>query len=242
VAVAEQQQAQNKKVYSNYLVPVDCDFACGSQSVNGCWCDEHCFGNKDCCFNFASVCPDWKMPPPGTPRTAKYAPPPAQNIGPPDFSHLYSACAGLCGMKSSTSNGMACYCDDKCHVNYDCCPDKMEHCGQATGSTAVVASQPGAWGSNSISAFSIAAAMVTEPAFVPGWMFGQPVYSNKNGYQQQSFHFKQGSINTDPSGLTCQGRCGYWSVAREDSSRICFCDQQCTTIGDCCTDYAITCT
>lgn len=241
--VQKAEQEQTVVQYSNQQAPTNCEFACGSQAVTGCWCDEHCFVNKDCCFNMQSSCPDWKLPPPGTPRTVKYQPPPAQNMGPPDYSHLYTACNGLCGKKSSKSNGDACYCDDKCHANYDCCPDKVEYCGkQQPGNT--FKPQLGAWGSNSITAFSVAAAMVKKPSYVPGWMFGQPSYSTKYGYQQSSHfsNFKQQDFNKDPTGLTCQGHCGYWSVSRSDLSINCFCDPTCTIVQDCCSDYAISCT
>jgi hypothetical protein len=93
--------------------------ACGDVSPDGCFCDDLCAQEGDCCEDFVDACP-------ALAEESGLVPAPPD----PSFS-----CAGSCG---SEAPGGGCFCDEICAEFGDCCGDKVAHCG-GPGSDAVVA-------------------------------------------------------------------------------------------------------
>ena len=75
-----------------------CTDSCGGQSEDGCWCDEWCAYNGDCCDDKSAVCDAEPEP--------------------------VTSCAGSCGGESADG----CWCDDSCALYGDCCDDKADVC------------------------------------------------------------------------------------------------------------------
>lgn len=91
-----------------------CEGSCGGQSPDGCFCDEFCAQEGDCCADAAEVCPD--------------------EVGTQETDQAHS-CADACGGPAPSE---LCFCDDACAELGDCCGDKVAECG-GEGNDAVVA-------------------------------------------------------------------------------------------------------
>lgn len=76
-----------------------CEGFCGGQAPDGCWCDQACVANGDCCEDACEAC----------------------DIGcPPDPD----SCEGHCDDQAPGG----CYCDDACQDFGDCCEDVCDAC------------------------------------------------------------------------------------------------------------------
>ncbi|TVQ56518.1 MAG: hypothetical protein EA377_02100 [Phycisphaerales bacterium] len=86
--------------------PDSCAGSCGGQSPFGCWCDEDCEANDDCCDDVCDECPGLDLCDPG--------------IDP-------YTCEGFCGEMAPGG----CWCDDWCEFFDDCCDDVCDECDDA---------------------------------------------------------------------------------------------------------------
>lgn len=134
--------------FHHFYLPFECTGFCGMQALSGCWCDHHCFDEKDCCYGYKNACPNYQ----GSGPRVNYDPVesgvyyphagPALMTGltwsemvpPPGTLTEKASCQGKCGFQSSKINGdngygSICYCDQECHRKNDCCPDKVKFCG-----------------------------------------------------------------------------------------------------------------
>lgn len=132
--------------------PYQCTYYCGQQAPSGCWCDDRCYQNQDCCLGYVEACDrntfvqvqyDSRADAPNQPGSttalgtgiAYYAD--TANTG---IQAYFGAvkdkytntnfCSGFCGSSSYNSIlQQECYCDHTCHATLDCCPDKVKNCG-----------------------------------------------------------------------------------------------------------------
>jgi hypothetical protein len=94
---------------------------CGEESPDGCFCDDICAEEGDCCEDFVDACPDIAE---------------ASGLGDgADGSDPAFSCENSCGEEAA---GGGCFCDEVCAEFGDCCGDKVAHCG-GEGSDAVIA-------------------------------------------------------------------------------------------------------
>jgi len=77
-----------------------CQGACGGESSDGCWCDEDCVQNGDCCPDKKDVCP-----------------------------HLTCRNTECNDIVIDQKSGEFCYCDNECVKHNDCCADFNIYCG-----------------------------------------------------------------------------------------------------------------
>jgi hypothetical protein len=104
-----------------------CKGICGKQAPSGCFCDDLCQQNGDCCTDKALVCGGASGPICGN-GTCEVGE--SSTSCASDCPASSSTCKGYCGGKSAGT----CYCDDQCAQSGDCCPDKVPVCG--TGASA----------------------------------------------------------------------------------------------------------
>ncbi len=105
-----------------------CEGACGGQSDAGCWCDDFCFGNGDCCDDVCDFCGADYPADCGLP----YCGDGVCNNGetcedcPGDCGACpVETCEGACGGQADAG----CWCDEACFVAGDCCGDVCDFCG-----------------------------------------------------------------------------------------------------------------
>jgi hypothetical protein len=103
-----------------------CKGICGKQAPAGCFCDDQCMQNGDCCSDKALVCGGASGPTCGNGLCEAGE---SSTSCASDCPASSSTCKGYCGGKSAG----ACYCDDQCAQNGDCCPDKVPVCGAGAG-------------------------------------------------------------------------------------------------------------
>ena len=72
------------------------------QSSDGCWCDDACVENGDCCSDKAEICP-----------------------------HMSCRNTDCEGMVTDPTTEETCYCDDLCERFKDCCDDYKDYCDAA---------------------------------------------------------------------------------------------------------------
>jgi hypothetical protein len=83
-----------------------CAGICGDQAPSGCWCDDLCVENGDCCEDACPECGVCDGPPPAD-----------------------DSCAGICDEQAPSG----CWCDDFCISSGDCCADACSECGYCEG-------------------------------------------------------------------------------------------------------------
>jgi hypothetical protein len=164
------------------LSPIDgtCENHCGQPEPPAgakCYCDEDCIPFGDCCSDFDQLCSTGSGGNGGSGGTG------GAPSGGGGTSGGLPSCVGHCGEKTAVpGSSPACYCDDACIDNSDCCFD-----------------------------FNVAC------AFVGG-----------------------GGSGGSSSGPTCAGHCDKIAPA-PGSNPPCYCDITCSTLNDCCADYATYC-
>ena len=87
-----------------------CAGACGQQSPDGCYCDEACVQEGDCCNDVCDQCEDLSHC--------------GGEEGPGGGMPEAQTCAGSCGQQSPGG----CYCDEICVEYGDCCDDVCDEC------------------------------------------------------------------------------------------------------------------
>ena len=112
------------------VVEDSCVGVCGGQAPAGCWCDDVCANEGDCCSDYADACEqplgEWcfngeddnadDLIDCDDPQCAD-DPSCTDDAAPP-------SCDGFCGEQAPTG----CWCDDACAEYGDCCPDQAELC------------------------------------------------------------------------------------------------------------------
>ena len=94
--------------------------ACGDESPDGCFCDDVCAEEGDCCEDFVDACPDIAE---------------QSGLGGGGGDDSAFSCEDSCGGEAA---GGGCFCDEVCAEFGDCCGDKVAQCG-GDGSDAVIA-------------------------------------------------------------------------------------------------------
>lgn len=107
--------------------------------------------------------------------------------------------ASDCGSDQPISGpgGTDCYCDDLCHGNNDCCPDKVSVCGQGTGGSGGGTNIPLPTGCVTASSFATPCNPVTNEACTGS---GAACDTGQTGVECY------GSGNTEAAGAPCGGQ------------------------------------
>jgi len=147
-----------------------------------------------------------------------------------DPGNADNSCEGLCDGQAPSG----CWCDIKCDQNGDCCPDKVEKCGEVTCEAL---------------GFELGSCGFFDGSKCEG---GQPYACQEKGSLTcwvQSEICGEGQICDDPFGPagaacitdpgnpvnSCEGACGGKAPGG------CWCDDQCDQNGDCCPDKVSAC-
>lgn len=145
------------------------------------------------------------------------------------------SCDGACG---SASQDGECYCDDQCGANGDCCSDYASTCGGDAsdsdsdngGDTPSAAdSCAGNCGGESPGGNCFCDSTCSEYGDCCG------DYNSVCDGSSDSGASDSGDEPDPPAAGSCSGACG------GQGSGDCYCDGECSTNGDCCSDYAAQC-
>ncbi|XP_061086539.1 uncharacterized protein LOC133121355 [Conger conger] len=136
--------------------PLCCD-GFNSSCYRGCFCDEACLQNHDCCPDFTATCVTGEQN--GTAINMTVSPGSHGNnttsfpSSPIIYSGNCSEYPPLCcdGFNSSCYRG--CFCDVACLRNHDCCPDFTATCvtGEQNGTAINTTVSPGSHGNDTTS-------------------------------------------------------------------------------------------
>mmetsp|Transcript_10161 Transcript_10161/g.37211 ORF Transcript_10161/g.37211 Transcript_10161/m.37211 type:complete len:313 (+) Transcript_10161:305-1243(+) len=140
-------------------------------------------------------------------------------------------CTGKVYESTDTEYGF-CFCDDFCTVNKDCCEDKFSACGCLDGNDCGFGDYPSP-SDASCDDFC---------ADTPDGICYCDLYCTLNQDCCQDYTAicvdAPDTPSSEANGGSCENNCGLLAESDDD---FCYCDEFCTTNGDCCSDYTLEC-